>query len=285
MGPKNLCQAVLVLALLRSLSPTKGATYTRSVALEPVRLRLDPAPASAVGTAVRILSEWIAARHLRLGGGTALEARWHHRSSTDLDFFFSPGTAPPGSLFLKDFDDIRMDLHRLVSDRAISGDGVVLNGTNHIQFIVGGVPVSFVRTETFHGDPCNEVERETGVILAGTRDILTKKMYNRLGINRLATQRDAYDFAVARTLAAEDLAYAWSTLTDDMKRDALATCRDLAKGETHTRSRALVDPRHERMAADLWRHVASMLESNLEYAPPLGQDDGGVESGSGGHDG
>ena len=52
-----------------------------------VRLRIAPEPAKAVVKAVEVLSRWIDPEHLRLGGGTALEARWHHRDSTDLDFF------------------------------------------------------------------------------------------------------------------------------------------------------------------------------------------------------
>ena len=235
---------------------------------ERAKLRLDPSPAKAVGKAVDILSDWIPVEHLRLGGGTVLEARWHHRASTDLDFF-SPVAAPASALFLKDFDDIRMDLHRLVGEAAIAKDGVVLNGTNHIQFVIGDVPVSFVRTERFHDDPCDEVERETGVILSGTKDILTKKMYNRLGINRLATQRDAYDFAVARTLAPDELAYAWATMTDELKRNAVAAYRDLAEGGAQPRSRALKGARYGRIASSLWKHVLRMLETDLEYVPPL----------------
>lgn len=235
----------------------------------PAKLKLDPAPAKAVGTAVAILSEWIRVEHLRLGAGTALEARWHHRSSTDLDFFYSTGTARPSALFLKDFEDIRMDLHRLVRDGTIAPDGVVLNGTSHIQFVAGDVPVSFVRTEMYHSDPGMEVEHQTGVVLSGNRDILTKKMYNRLGINLVATQRDAYDFAVARTLAPEELAYAWSTMTDEMKRNAVAAYRDLAEGGAEPRSRALQRPRYRRIAADLWKHVLRMVETDLAYVPPL----------------
>ena len=251
--------------------------------VEPVRRRLDPVPARAVGTAVNILSAWLPVEHLRLGGGTALEARWHHRSSTDLDFSFVPRTGRSGSLFLKDYNAIRMDLHALARDGVIARDSVVMVGTNHIQFMVGDVPVSFVGTERFHGDPCDEVEHETGVILGGTRDILTKKMYNRLGVNRVATERDAYDFAVARTLAPDDLLYAWSTLTDDMKRDTLAVCRDLAEGEGQARSQALVKPRFERIACQVWQQVLWMMESDLEYVPPLAQGDGDVGHRGGGH--
>ena len=251
--------------------------------VEPVRLRLDPVPASAMGTAAGILSTWMPAEHLRLGGGTALAARWHHRSSTDLDFCFTPGTGPSNSLFLKDSDDIRRDLHALARDGVIAMDSVVMVGTNHIQFMVGDVPVSFVGTEMFHGDPRDEVEYETGVILGGTRDILTKKMYNRLGVNHVATERDAYDFAVARTLAPDDLFYAWSTLTDDMKRDTLAVYRDLAEGDSNARYQALVKPRFERIAGQVWKQVLWMMESDLEYVPPLTQRDGGFGHRGGAH--
>ena len=261
----------------------KRAAEHLAVTVLPVRLRLDPAPARAMGTAVDILTAWMPTEHLRLGGGTALEARWHHRSSTDLDFFFAPGTAPSRSLFLKDFDDIRMDLRGLARDGVIARDSVMMVGTNHIQFMVGDVPVSFVGTERFHGDPRDEVEYETGVILGGIRDILTKKMYNRLGVNHLVTERDAYDFAVARTLAPDDLAYAWSTLTDDMKRDTLAAYRDLAKGESHARSQAIAKPRFDRIASQVWQQVLWMMESNLEYVPPLRHDDGDIGPLGGGH--
>ena len=236
-----------------------------------------------MGTAVDILSAWIPVEHLRLGGGTALEARWHHRSSTDLDFSFVPGTGRPGSLFLKDFNAIRMDLHALARDGVIARDSVVMVGTNHIQFMVGDVPVSFVGTEIFHGDPRDGVEYQTGVILGGTRDILTKKMFNRLGVNRLATERDAYDFAVARTLAPDDLAYAWSTMTEDMKRTTLAVYRDLAESESQAPSQALAKTRFGRIACQVWQQVLWIMESNLEYVPPLTQGDGDVGHRGGRH--
>ena len=249
----------------------------------PARLKLHPGPARTVGTAVEVLSTWIDVGRLRLGGGTALEARWHHRSSTDLDFFFSPGEATPSALFHKDFDDIRMDLHRMVRDGVIAKEGVLLNGRDHIQFRIGGTPVSFVRTPRFHNDPRDEVEHETGVILSGTRDILAKKMFNRLGINRLTTERDAYDFAVARTLAPDDLAYAWAIMSDDMKQEAVRAYRDLAEGGTRTDSHALTNPQHGHIAADLWLHVFKMLDSDLDYVPPFSQGEGDTGHRSGGH--
>ena len=69
----------------------------------PARLKLHPGPARAVGTAVEVLSMWIDAGHLRLGGGTRTDSHvltnpehghvaadlWHHvftMLDSDLDY-------------------------------------------------------------------------------------------------------------------------------------------------------------------------------------------------------
>ena len=236
----------------------------------PTKLRLDPSPASAMVSAVEILSLWLPIKHLRLGGGTVLAARWHHRSSTDLGFFYSPGDAPPESLFRRDFDGIRMDLHRLVAKGIIDENRVVLNGQNHIAFVVGNVPVSFVRVHNFISDPCDETEHETGVILNSTRDILYKKMYHRLGINRLAPERDAYDLAVAGRLAPDDLAHAWSALTPRMKQEAIELYRGFVQGTTHRPSPSLINARYAELARDPWKHTLRIMEDDLDYAAPPG---------------
>ena len=116
--------------------------------VEPVRLRLDPAPARAVGAVVEILSGWMPIEHLRLGGGTAL-------------------------------------------------DSVVMVGTNHIQFLVGDVPVSFVGTEM----------RPAGTIGRANK------------------------------------------------------------------------PACDRIASQVWQEVLCMIESNLEYVPPLAKGDVGHPGG------
>ena len=134
------------------------AAYTPPMVRQPARLQIDPAPAKAVGTAVRILSGWIGVEHLRLG------------------------------------------------------------------------------------------------------------------------------LAVAHTLApGHDFAYAWSTMTGDMKRGALTAYRDLAEGGSHPRFRGLENARHGGIAADLWNEVLRMFETDLQYVPPLGQGDDDTGHCGGGH--
>ena len=238
------------------------ATFPTSM---PASLNIHSRPARAVEAAVGILSAWIDVEHLRLGGGTALEARWHHRASTDLDFF-AHGTHAD-ALFYEQAEDMVADLERLAIEGAISRRNIRLTGRNIIHFNIGDTPVSMGRTEMFHDDPCDEVERRTGVVLSGTRDILAKKMCDRLGHNQLATERDAYDFVVARTKAPEDLAYAWGIMSRFMKEAATGMYRELAQESGPALE--LDDARYGDIAADLWSHVVRMFESNLEYMPPL----------------
>lgn len=230
-----------------------------------------------MGTAVDVLSRWIDVEHLRLGGGTALEARWHHRSSTDLDFFTLAEHAD--IVFYERFNQIAKDLTELALVGTISKRDIRLVQRKIIHFRVGNTPVSWGSTEFFHDDPGDEVERETGVLLSGNKDILAKKLLDRLVGNQLATERDAYDFAVARTQAPDDLAYAWQTLASHQKPGVVDTYRELAVAygqEPRHRDtvRPLVDVRYGRVADDLWNHVLRMFESDLNYIPPLTTGDG-----------
>lgn len=250
---------------------------------EPVRLSLDVGPAEAIATAVDVLTRWIDKEHLRLGGGTTLEARWHHRTSTDLDFFALPEHAD--TTFYQRTDMMVDDLRQLAAEGIIAKDGLRLTGRAVIHFRVGDTPVSFGRVDGFHGDPGSEVEESTGVILSGTRDILTKRMFNRLAHNQLATERDAYDFAVARSLAPSDLSYAWNRLSTDMKGNAIEMYRDMATGRDGALHRLKGVPRRYRhLATNLWDHALQMLESDLEYAPPLAEDHSAISRGKGGHE-
>ena len=242
------------------------------MSLKPARLPIQPGPAKAVGTVVDLLSRWIDRNHLRLGGGTALEARWHHRASTDLDFLALAEHADV--VFYERFHRVLEDLEQLARDGVVAAEGLRTTGRTIVHFRVGETPVSFGRVDVLHGDPGDEVEYATGVLLSGTRDILAKKMYNRLGSNRLATERDAYDFAVARTTAPDDLTYAWGLMPEYMKEIAVGLCRERAERGPPLE---LDEARYAPLARDVWGHVVRMFESDLEYVPPL--DEGGAGHG------
>lgn len=50
-------------------------------------LDIHPSPRPAIVVAKQIFGQFPDIGEAYLGSGTALEARWHHRDSTDLDFF------------------------------------------------------------------------------------------------------------------------------------------------------------------------------------------------------
>ena len=230
--------------------------------LNPTQLSLHPDPVKAVKVAVDIITSWLDIEHLRLGGGTTLEARWHHRRSTDLDFFSSG--SPVDELFYQDYETMLADLRRLASDDVIVADSIRLTKSEVIHFQIDATPVSLGRVPMYHSDPCDEVERETGVILSSTRDILTKKLYNRAVENQIALERDAYDFAVARTFAPQDLEYAWATVHEFSKTILLDSYRELSRnGSTE------MEGAHYTLGSDVWTHAYRMFHSDLNYVPPL----------------
>ena len=235
-----------------------------------VRLSIAPEPAKAVGRAVEVLSRWIDREHLRLGGGIALEARWHHRDSTDLDFFVHSDYGD--TVFYEYADQMVRHLVELAHERMVAPIGIRMTERRVLHFRIGDTPVSVGRTETLHGDPSGELEAITGVQLSATEDILTKKLRDRLGGNQIVTERDAYDFIVARTLAPDALRYAWRETPEDRRLNAADMYRSLVAGDTLTTlaGQQLIDPAYPQVADHLWEYAADLFDSGLALTPPLG---------------
>ena len=157
-------------------------------------VQLHPGPREAIGPAIEMLGRWFDLAGVVIGGGTALEARWHHRRSTDLDLF---APVPYLSRLMKVPRD-RID--RELQDLAVPSHPMdVFVGATHLRCVVAGVPVSLSGTRGFwteDHDPC--VEASTGVPLAASADILLRKMQGRALAQGRAVARDAYDFVVAQ---------------------------------------------------------------------------------------
>lgn len=198
-----------------------------------------------------------------------LEARWHHRKSTDLDFFAIGDDVD--ELFYARYDVVYEDLVSLRERHIISDSGIRITGRNVIHFVIGETPISLARTDLFHTDPCDEVEEKTGVILNSTRDILTKKLVDRLCYGQIATDRDAYDFLIARSFALKDLEYGWNSMDQIERSRIIDLCQYRIDGAMRQEnySRELSDVRYPNLIEELWDHVKHLFESNLEYKPLL----------------
>lgn len=175
---------------------------------KPRAVRLHAGPREAVMPALDALNRWFDLDGVVIGGGTALEARWHHRRSTDLDLF---GPVPylaalmklPRERVQREFRDhvarTPQGTDSLLALDALDALGTL--STTQLRFAVAGVPVSLSGTRGFwkeDHDPC--VEASTGMPLAPSADILMRKMQGRLLTQGLALPRDAYDFVVAHAL-------------------------------------------------------------------------------------
>ena len=220
-----------------------------------------------MGRAAQAIGTLIDPSQVLLGGGTALEARWHHRTSTDLDFF---GTGEDIDALFYDVERFASLLKDLWSRGWINGVPPTVTRRTVLHFEIDGTPVSLGRVDGFEGNS-DDVETQTGIALATNEDILTKKLLNRLLGNGTATERDAYDFLVAKHLDPEALEYAWRKVPPTNRATITATVssRLSAPVGPPAGSRALTGLAYPGLAESLWESLIELFHSDLNRAPPL----------------
>lgn len=134
-----------------------------------------------------------------LGGGTVLEARWHHRLSTDVDLFTNEESMFE---FIEPF--IRLAntddwLNRGIGIEQIFGASGVIGTTPHGEFSIHGNPNIFANAVSE-----DEIEG-TGIFAQSTPEILLRKIRARMIRTALYYSRDAYDVVVATLYAPNEL--------------------------------------------------------------------------------
>ncbi|MYK84539.1 MAG: nucleotidyl transferase AbiEii/AbiGii toxin family protein [Gammaproteobacteria bacterium] len=231
------------------------------------RLNLHDGPAQAVGQAARAISTLIDLSQVLLGGGTALEARWHHRTSTDLDFF---ATGEEVDALFYDVERFASMLEDLWIRGWINGVPPTVTQRTVLHFEIDGTPVSLGRVDGFEGNS-DDVELQTGITLATNEYVLTKKLVNRLLGNGTATERDAYDFLVAKHLDPEALEYAWRKVPLANRATITATIasRLNVPGPPPAESRGLTGLAYPGLAESLWENLIELFHSDLDRIPPL----------------
>ena len=131
--------------------------------------------------------------HLRLGGGTALAARWHHRHSTDVDIFVEP--EPYRHFHWNTGGRFHLDI-----TAAAPVDRIIIGRTGaYISFqgLSGHVSVAPVRG--LPADPRSpDTVAGTDLPLETTAEILAKKLAFRMAVEKELVPRDLYDIAFAR---------------------------------------------------------------------------------------
>ena len=148
--------------------------------------------------------------HLRLGGGTALAARWHHRHSTDVDLFVEPD--PYRHFHWNTGGRFTLDLTAAAPvDRLIIDD----DGA-YISFHGRAGHVSVAPARGLPLDPRSpDTVRGTHVPLETTAEILAKKLRFRMARDKELLPRDLYDIAAARQRDPASLQIALDALRTD----------------------------------------------------------------------
>ena len=182
--------------------------------------------------------------HLRLGGGTALAARWHHRHSTDVDIFVE--SEPYRQFHWNTGGQFSLDLTAAAPvDRLIIGrDGAYIS----FQARPGHVSVAPVRGLPHDPRSADTVEG-TDVPLETTAEILAKKLCFRMAQDKELLPRDLYDIAFARDRAPSAL----QTALDALRPRELAELATLfehhrTSPEGHGRTSAVLAPSDPQLA-------------------------------------
>ena len=229
-------------------------------------LDLPPGPAELLEAVRKPLADHIGGEHrIRLGGGTALAARWAHRHSTDIDLFVSH--ADYGTLFRnRDRFSANIELHAGTVEQLGVGPGYTI-----IALQDGEITVLATRSLTDHPVSGDSV-RGTGVILESNGEILAKKLTHRLATYHIFVPRDMYDLAIARRLDPAGLETALATIPsaslDDIRSELALLPPSWADGHRQPLMRPAY-PQDAVRSADIVRRVIGRhLDDRRRLAPP-----------------
>lgn len=209
--------------------------------------------------------------HMRLGGGTALAARWAHRHSTDVDLF--TGRDPYRRLWRR-----RDAFKRAVVEHAGPAKVLSVRRWNTKIVLQEGGEITLFTSGTQTDEPrSGDTVRGTRVPLETNAEILAKKLWGRMLDSETLLARDLYDFAVARH---HDQAAVKAAMEHIDVSDLQRLHRELGslpRGWVNQPSqRPLIRPSHPEEAADpapfvraqVWREILSRTPPRPHRPPP-----------------
>lgn len=227
-------------------------------------LDLPTGPAELLERVRKPLGHRLGGEHkMRLGGGTALAARWQHRHSTDVDLFVDAA----------DYEKLFKGEQRFRSDlelHAPSARNIVIEpGFARIVLTDGGeISVSTSPSLTAHPVSGDSV-RGTSVPLETTAEILAKKLRYRMIQNAQIVPRDLYDISSARWRDPKALQTALSTLKIEHLQDIDAELGYLAPGWMKRRHhQALIMPTSRPDAESAVGFVRGVLQEHIRSRMP-----------------
>ncbi|MYE24472.1 MAG: nucleotidyl transferase AbiEii/AbiGii toxin family protein [Gammaproteobacteria bacterium] len=148
----------------------------------------------AVQLFVTALAPHLAEGDLRFGGGAALQARWHHRRSTDAVLFCDPQTYATA---VRTSGEAMERALRDVSATTAGEETFVDQIATYTR--IGGVEVTILPAATLvHPSGSGKFVPGTAVETLTGAEILAGKLVHRLTGAGIAEPRDIYDLAMAQ---------------------------------------------------------------------------------------
>ena len=168
-----------------------------------------PAPARQIlDRAAPALLAALTREEILIGGGTALAARWGHRTSTDIDI-----TVPPAAF--------SRSAGQLIERLGQTGLMQIESGQGWMKGVYEEGEFSIATTAPLLPAPAGPVQRESSwnIALESIEEILARKLLLRMYRNGEFVVRDFYDVVTAADQAPPALEAALVVLKDDQRRE------------------------------------------------------------------
>ena len=197
-------------------------------------------------------------KEIHLGGGTALAMRWQHRESVDIDFSMPMDVL--NRLVHINKGDMENALYRLVDAGEIKKHFRVFERGTYWTYVDSG-PVSVSVARLRKNDTPLSWERDTGVSLSNTYNILKGKLQGRVLDSGKLLLRDGYDLSCAFLKAPAIM----NALIEEMMNFREDGLKDIVRhiktspNRIHI-GRPLVAPTHHEIAHDPWGWFAKRLD-------------------------
>ncbi len=218
-----------------------------------------PSPANMIMEQVApVLLQFCAREKIILGGGTALAARWHHRSSTDIDLF----------LALEDFQKIHEELAAMFA----SSGGFLLwedgQGWCRGRLAEGEFAIATTLPVLKTAPDVNATEETAnwGFALEAVDEILAKKLRLRIYGNGEFLARDCYDLVTAAEKDSDSLLRALGVLNTHQRGEIANELRSI-RSIARLGGRALEAPHHPEWLTDLPIRAAEIVEKGPTVRP------------------
>lgn len=228
---------------------------------------LPAGPAELFAAVRNTLGEYLGGEHhMRLGGGTALAARWAHRHSTDVDLFIA------ATHYQRLFE--RRDAFQRDAEDRLSASAVAIEEGLVALFIRQGDhtgEITLATTPSLTPLPHSvDTVRGTRVPLETSAEILAKKLRYRMVLREQFVPRDLYDIAVAHERDRGALTRALGVIDAFHLREMYTYLESLPDRWMENHRQQLIRPAHRRTASNAVSIVKSAVASEIQSRPLRG---------------